>query len=732
MGPAVQKISRRSFLKVSLTAGGALAIGLHDSLASASIQSFGPHVLVTIFPDNSVVIRSKNPEIGQGIKIALPLIIAEEMDVAWKDVKVTQADVDKKFGSQFAGGSLGVRLNWQTMREAGASIRAIFRQAAAIRWNTTIDHCLTENGTVINQITGQKISYGALIPEAKDIQPPKELVFKAPGEYNHIGNASIAPNADLTDIVSGRLRYASDHVSDNMLYASIERAPFFEGQVESVDDSDALKIPGVRHVFVLNNKDYGGRLLQPNSPNFVSGVAVLASNTWAAMQSRKALKIKWSEKPKNEDTASLRKTFDQKINESGELVRRDGKDLAAQTFDIESTYLVPFLAHVPMEPMNCVAHFHDNQCEVWIPTQNPEYVMHGLTKVLALPEDRIKINMVRAGGAFGRRYYADFAIDTALLSKKAGVPVKVTWTREDDLRYDYFRPSSLNQLKARIDPVTGKILSWKHKQAGTSRNSYLGREGPAYDTEMDSYNFPAGFVQDLKFEFVHVTSKVPLGQWRGIADSVNLFVILCFMDEIAFKVKRDPIEYFQEFLGDKDEVPVFEDFKLNVLRLRNIINRVRDVSGWRNKREPHIGYGFAAGYTQSAFVAVVAAVRVQENRLQIMKVTVVVDCGLVINPSGARAQVEGSVIEGLSSALFNKIYIEDSSVATVNFHQYKWIRMKDVPEIDVHFVPGAATPRGLGEPVLPLVAPALCNAIFNASGKRIYSLPTLDNGFEVE
>jgi isoquinoline 1-oxidoreductase beta subunit len=381
--------------------------------------------------------------------------------------------------------------------------------------------------------------------------------------------------------------------------------------------------------------------------------------------------------------------------------------------------------------MNCTAHFRDEACEIWAPTQNPEYIIQGVGKLLGLTEDKIKINMVRAGGAFGRRYYADFCIDTVLLSKIAAAPIKVVWTREDDIHYDYFRPAGLHQMKAVIDPGT-KIVYWRHKIAGTSRSAYLGWQDPPHDSEMDSYTFPAGFIPNLEFEFVHTPSRVPLGQWRSVSDSSNLFVIQSFLDEISHTLKKDPINFFLSLLGDKKEVHVFGKFFLNTERLRNVIELLKKRGNWGSKKKIHQGYGFAAGYSQGSFVALMATVQVVANQIKILKIVTAVDCGFVINPSGARAQVEGSIIEGLSAALFNKIDIESSFVKQSNFNDYKWIRQNSVPHIDIHFIDSAESPRGLGEPVLPMVAPAICNAIHNACGKRMYNLPVCDNGFTIE
>lgn len=659
------------------------------------------------------------------------MIIAEEMDIAWRNVVVAQADFHKRYGDQFAGGSLGVRVNWEEMRKVGATVREIFRLAGANYWKTSIENCITSEGFVIHTQTSESRSYGSLIAIAKDIPLPAEAEFKKPQEYRIVGRKDIPSNPDIDRIVSGKLLYASDIKLDGMLYASVERAPFFEAQVDSVDDSEALKISGVRSVIVLNNENWGGRLLQSNSPNFVSGVAVIASNTFAAFQGRKALKISWKGNANQESSELLRGLFEEKIQSDGVLIRDDGHIVSNDSATIEATYFVPFLAHVPMEPMNCVAHYQEKACEIWAPTQNPEYIVQGISKVLSLPEEKLKIHLIRAGGAFGRRYYADFCIDAALLSKITNAPVKVTWTREDDIHYDYFRPASLHKMKAVLDYNKKKIVYWKHKMAGTSRSAYLGWQDPPHDSEMDAYTFPAGFVPNLRYEFVHVPSQVPLGQWRSVSDSANLFVIQSFLAEVALALRKDPIDFYLSLLGSRPEVPVFGNFKLNTLRLRNVVEMVKRKSNWDSIREHYTGYGFAAGYSQGSFVALTAKVQVVENRLKILNITAAVDCGLVINPSGARAQVEGCIIEGLSAALFDKIEIEASSVKQSNFHDYRWLRLSSTPQIEVHFIESTEPPRGLGEPVLPMVAPAVCNAIQNATGKNIRELPITDHGFVV-
>lgn len=717
-------LKRRDFIKLSLAAGGGLVVSINLGACSGKPvvnHEFSP--LIKIDTDGWVTLIAKNPEIGQGIKTALPMIIAEELGSDWDKVRVEQADFDKKYQDQWAGGSLAIRINWQEMRTAGALVRVMLVNAAAERLKVGKASLKTRNSKVIHEGSGEEISFGDLVEDAIKQPVPENAELKSIDEFTIIGNR--IPQSDLNSILNGSVRYGIDTRIPGMVYATVLRCPFYEGKAGSINDREAREVAGVVDIFPINNSDYQGRLLKGNSPNFQNGVAVVAGDTWSAFKAAKLLKVEWdNSNSRRETTDSIFQNFKKALDTKGLTVRSDGKlNLSSGVHQHEAVYEVPFLAHAQMEPMNCTVDFREDVCEVWAPTQNPEALQEGLMKLFGLSPEKIIIHLPRIGGAFGRRYYVDYAMDAAAISKKIGRPVKLTWTREDDLQHDWYRPASIQKISAAAD-ANGNIAGWYHKVANASRMTSLGREGPANDTEIDEYEFPAGFVPNLTIEYGHVLSDVPLGQWRAVSNSANVFVVQSFIDELATKLKTDPIDFYLQLLGPSREVPIVGDYKLNISRLIDVVNLVRTKSNWGSPLSNGQGRGFAASYNQGAFVAEVVTVEKKDNQpLKIIKVDAVVDCGIVVNLSGAEAQVEGAIIEGLCAAMYGEINIKDGKALESNFHDYRWMRMKEVPEISIDFVKNDLPPRGLGEPPLPPVIPALTNAIFAATGQRIRKLP---------
>jgi isoquinoline 1-oxidoreductase beta subunit len=471
---------------------------------------------------------------------------------------------------------------------------------------------------------------------------------------------------------------------------------------------------------VLRNSDHGGRIILPNCPNFVSGVAVLATSTWAAMQGAEKLSVEWQMPDTRDDSDELMQRFERALDSEAEIVRRDGDgDFGDQQHGIDVTYRLPFLAHVPMEPMNCTAHVKGDRAEVWAPTQNPPMAAEAVAKVLEIPQENVTINVMRSGGAFGRRYYADFVTDTVLLSRQFGRPVKTVWSREDDVRHGYFRPASAQRVRAAAHD--GRISHWHQKVASHPREIYLERDGsPA---EIGNYEFPAGFVPNLLFDYVAVPARIPLGQWRGTEHSSNVFVVSGAIDELAHEAGIDPVSFWLSLIGDETFVQVREDFRFDASRLRHVVEVAAERAHWGSPLPAGKGRGISASYNQGIWVAEVAEVTVHDGRLKVDKITCAIDCGLVVNPQGAVNQVEGGIVDGLAAALYGKITVKGGIVQESNFHDYRFALMRDIPAIDVHFVDSSDSPRGLGEGPLAPVAPAITNAIFAATGKRIRELP---------
>ncbi|WP_422080185.1 molybdopterin cofactor-binding domain-containing protein [Ulvibacterium sp.] len=720
---------RRTFVKLTASASGALVAGVYlqscgSETVPETIYEFSP--LIKIDTEGWVTLIAKNPEIGQGIKTALPMILAEELGADWDKVKVVQGDFDKAYEEQWAGGSYAIILNWDLMRTAAAKVRHVLIQAASKQMDKKISELSAVKNKVVHSKSGEALPFEKLLFEASKLPLPETVELKPKEAFEIVGKNM--PQVDLEQLVNGETKFSIDVKLPGMLYATVLKNPVFEGGVGDYDDTRARSVNGVIDVMELNNSAYGERLLAPNSPNFVNGIAVLANSTWAAFKGAGKLDVTWDTSgTRKENTDGIFKHFQSQLTNTT-IERKDGdihraKRNAALSF--EATYQVPFLAHIPMEPMNCTVDFRDDLCEVWAPTQNPRALEEGLIKLFGLQPEQIKIHLPRIGGAFGRRYYVDYAMDAAILSKKTGKPVKLTWTREADIQHDWYRPASVQKMMAALDEE-GLVTGWQHILANASRKTCLGREGRPAGTELDEYEFPAGFIPDLQFEYGHVLSDVPLGQWRSVGHSAVAFAVHSFLDELAILNTMDSIDYFLKFLGPARMVPVVDDYAFDVKRLISVVERVRRNSNWDIPLPKGQGRGFAACKHSGSFVAEVVTVSVDANeKVTVLKVDAVVDCGIVINPSGAKAQVEGGILEGLSAALYGEITVKNGAAEQSNFHDYKWIRMDEAPEIHIEFIANNLPPTGLGEPPLPPAAPALANAIFAASGKRIRKLPIL-------
>ena len=708
-------LDRREFICLGAASSLGLVIGIPKAGRTAATVT-ELHPLIRIGADGGITLYAQNPEMGQGVKTALPMIIAEELDVDWDAIRVEQADWDPRLDNQFSGGSLSIRLNYTAMRKAGATARAMLLAAASQRLNTPEEDLATEGGFVLDPTTSARLGYGELAEAAARIPVPEDPPLKSEDEFGLVGTS--VPDVDVWPMITGSQEYSSDLRLPNMLYAVVKRCPHGDGQPVSFDATAAKNVQGVVDFHVLRNVDHGGRIILPNCPNFVSGVAVLATNTWAALEGARKLEVEWQMPEERDDIDALMQAFERSLDGESLVVRQDGDDIDSDA-DIDVVYRLPFLAHVPMEPMNCTARVEGDTAEVWAPTQNPPMAAEAVAKVLGIPQENVTIHVMRSGGAFGRRYYADFIMDTVLLARRFRRPVKVVWSREEDIRHDYFRPASAQRVRASARDA--RVSQWHQKVVSHPREIYLERDGsPA---EIHNFEFPAGFVPNLLFEYVSVPARIPLGQWRATEHSGNVFVVSSAIDELARAHDIDPVEFWLTLVGDEQYVQVREDFRFDASRLRHVIELAVESSGWGTPLPKGRGRGIAASYNQGAWVAEVAEVTVKGDDLAVDRIVCAVDCGRVINPQGAYAQVEGAIVEGLSAALHGRITVRDGIVQEGNFHDYPFCRMREIPEIDIHFVESADAPRGLGEGPLPPVAPAITNAIFAATGKRIRELP---------
>ncbi|MFN7120039.1 MAG: molybdopterin cofactor-binding domain-containing protein [Saprospiraceae bacterium] len=722
-------INRRHFLKISSIAGTGLLLQVPLIGKTGKLNNdgtpFTPNVYLQIGTDNKIIIFAKNPEIGQGVKTSLPMIIAEELEVDWNKIEVQQADLNPQYGAQFAGGSTAIKTNFEALRKAGATAREMLVKAAADKWGTEVANCYAESGFVYNKLNKNKLSYGELATAAAALPVPENPTLKDISHFKIVGKS--IKNVDLQAIVTGKPIFGLDAKPKGMLTATVLRAPAYGGKVKSFDPTEAKKIAGVVDVVEIKPTE--------NPTVLVAGVAVIAKNTWAAMKGRNALKVEWDlGAGANESTENLNKQFIANISKKGELqLREDGNvDAAFANADrvIEATYEMPFLYHATMEPMNYIADVREDRVECWGPTQVPGRVAGIAQTITGLPQDKIKVKQNRIGGGFGRRLMADYAAEAIYVSKAIKAPVQVVWTREDDLHNGFFRPAGMYKLKAALDK-NGNITAWHINASTTSRSAFSGSRDSAHTTEVFPDGFPAGFVPNFRMEYTKVDSVVPRGAWRAPGHNATAFIDQTFLDELATASGKDPIKLRLELLGEEDKMMPYRDHggpTYSTKRLKNVINLVAERSGWYKPAKKGIYRGFAAHFMFGAYVAEVVEISMQENNMpKIEKVYAVVDCGIVINKSNALNQLEGGIVDGLGAALFGGVTIENGSAVQSNFNDYRMIRFKEAPKVDAYLVDSTENPEGLGEMTLPPISAALANAIFAATGKRIYKLPIKDN-----
>jgi isoquinoline 1-oxidoreductase beta subunit len=725
--------SRRQFLKVSLTAAGGLMIGLHLPRSALGGGAADLNVFVRIEPDGATIIGISQPDMGQGMYSTMSMLVAEELDADWSRVRTRQlplmltrgagGDIEWAFVPQGAGGSTSVVDLYRPLREFGARARRLLLRAAAAEWQVPIDELSTEPGFVVHDDSRRRVSYAELAPVAAALESEDEApALKTPDHFRLIGKE--VRSKGVTDIVSGTAAYGIDVREPGMQYAVVARCPYFDGRLIGFDDSKARKIDGVLDVVTMPGPDVGA----PYS-TMAPGVAVVADSTWAAIKGREALVIEWDEGPhRTETTAAFDAACQSALDTGeGEVVRDDG-DVAA-AFEAAKTisrrYRVPYVHHATMEPQNCYAHYSGDTCTVIGPMQMPSSASRLIAGLTGLDRLAIDIRMTRIGGGFGRRLTSDYAAEAVLVSKAAGVPVKVTWTREDDMAHDFLRPGGWHELTASLG-ADGRPAAWRHRVASPSK--YYRRENAArWESEIYVDDPPAGLVEHLRYEYFDMASGAWRGSWRAPAHTVNAFVVQSFLDELAHEAGRDPLDYRLELLGEARELPYSNHGgpTWNPGRLARVLQVAAKGAGWGRSLPAGEGLGVAAHFTFGGYVAWVAQVRVTDaGELVVLKLTGAVDCGLAVNPNGVRAQMEGGACDALSTALGEELTIDGGRHRETNFHQYRLMRLAQAPkDIAVHIVPGHSEPAGLGEPPVPPLAPALTNAIFAATGKRIRHLP---------
>lgn len=729
-------IGRRSFVKLSALASGGLVLGFYlrgiDSALAADVENaakevpagdFIPGAYIRIAPSGKVTLVSKNPECGQGIKTALPMVVAEELGVDWKDVTIEQADLTDAYTKPWygAGGSTSTPNHYDLFRRAGATARTMLIAAAAQTWGVPESECFAEGSAIHHRGTNRTLTYGALVPKAALLPVPDDqtVKLKDPSEYRLMGQR--ISGVDNPKIVTGQALFGLDTKLPGLLYAVYEKCPVFGGKVASANLDRIKTLPGVKDAFIIEGTE--------NVNGLMPGVAIVATSTWAAFSARQKLKVGWTEGKNASDSwdGFTAKAEELAAQPGATQLRNDGnfaRAIAAAAQIVEASYSYPFISHTNLEPQNCTAHFKDGAFEIWAPTQNPGSGRQLISKTLNLPEDRILVHVTRIGGGFGRRLSSDFMVEAAAIAQRVNAPVKLTWTREDDLRHDHFRPGGFHFLKAGVD-ASGKVVAW-HNHFITFGNT-TARAGSGGWLTGDE--FPGRWVPNYHAEATTLVTGVPMGPWRAPGSCVFSWVIQSFIDELAVAAKRDPLEFRLELLGPDRVVPATGENAgppYNVTRMRGVVNEVARLADWGKKLPRGQGQGIAFHFSHRGYFAQVAEVTVaQDGSLKVNRVVNVGDVGAqIINPSGAENQVEGSIIDGLGAAMYQDLNIERGRIVQANFTDYPMIRMPDTPaKIEVHFLKTDYPTTGIGEPALPPLAPAVCNAIFAATGKRIRALP---------
>jgi isoquinoline 1-oxidoreductase subunit beta len=705
--PSPIDVSRRAFLKVGAATGGGLLLGfaLPFETVMATPGIFAPNAFVRIDSNGAVTLIMPQVEMGQGSYTAMPMLIAEELEIELSTIRLEHAPADDKlYGNpiikfQITGGSTSVRAFWDPLRRAGATARTLLVSAAAQKWSVGVESCRAENGEVIHVPTGRRVNYGALVDTAATLPVPENVALKEPKAFKVIGTA--VKRLDAKDKVTGRAQYGIDVRLPGMKVATVAACPVFGGKLASVDDSKAKAVKGVVQIIRLDD-----------------AVAVVADHMAAAKKGLAALDIKWDEGSNaGVGTADIIGQLDAASKNPGVVARKEGdvdKAMAGASKKLDAIYQVPFLAHATMEPTNCTVHVSNDGCDIWVGTQVVTRAQRAAVQITGLPSEKVRVHNLLLGGGFGRRIDIDGIVQAVQIAKQVNGPLKVIWSREEDIQHDLYRPYYYDRIAAGLDEK-GMPVAWTHRVVGSSVIARLlpglFKDGLDPDAVAGAAK-PPYTLPNIQVEYVRQEPQaIPTAFWRGVGPTHNVFVVESFIDELAAAASKDPVEYRRTML---DKSP----------RAKAVLELAAEKSGWAQKLPPGVGHGISVQFAFGSYVSQVAEVEVaKDGGVRIRRVVCAVDCGMVVNPDTVRAQMEGGIMFGITAALFGEITLKNGRVEQSNFDNYRMLRINEAPLVEVHIINSTEAPGGIGEPGTSAVAPAVANAIFAATGKRIRKLP---------